>query len=391
MDFDEVIAPLTRKKFLSDHWNKAFLRMKGKAGRFTGLLTWDDLNAILEQHRLTPPRFKLVQDGKALDHHLYLSPGLGGTPRLDSGKVAACLAGGATLILDSVQEIAPRVRALSESFRDALHAGNYVNLYAGWHSQNGFDLHWDSQDTVILQLSGKKRWQVFAPTRPHPLQEDVEAPARPTGPPVWDGLLEDGDAIYIPRGWWHMAYPVNEPSLHLTFATVPPHGIDLLRWMTERLRAQDLVREDLPALGDAPAQAAYLVKLRAIVNQAMDDGLIDAFRREWEGDSFPNTRINLPQAPYEQLGPIDDRSTIRLTAAHRLAFVPAGTNVEFKANGKLYVVPADMVPALALLVDTRAFTVAELAARVAGETAVANLRKCLTVLARAGILLVEKG
>jgi ribosomal protein L16 Arg81 hydroxylase len=389
MDFDQVIAPLTRKRFLAEHWNKSFLRMKGKAGRFAGLLGWGELNAILEQHRLAPPRFKLVQDGKQLDPSSYLSAGLGGAPRLDSGKLVAALAGGATLILDSVQEMAPRVRDLSESFREALHSGNYVNLYAGWHSQNGFDLHWDSQDTIILQLSGRKRWQLFEPTRLHPLQDDVEAPARPTGPPHWDGIIEDGDAIYIPRGWWHMAFPLDEPSLHLTFATVPPNGMDLLRWLIARLPRHVEARRNLPAIDDTEGQAARLAELRALLAAELHDGAIADFHREWVGDSFPSPHVRLPGAPYEQLGPIGEQSRIRLAAAHRLTFATVGDKVEFKANGKYYVLPADLVPALELLTDTKAIPMAELGARLDGDKAIDNLKKALAVLARAGIVLVS--
>ena len=34
--------------------------------------------------------------------------------------------------------------------------------------------------------------------------------------PLWEGMLEDGDLLYIPRGWWHVATPLDEPTLHLT-------------------------------------------------------------------------------------------------------------------------------------------------------------------------------
>lgn len=388
MDFDQVIAPLSRKSFLSNHRGKTFLHIKGAAGRFTDLLAWDDLNTILEQHRLSPPRLKLAQDGRPVDPARYLSPGLGGLRRLDSGKLVTCLAGGATLILDAVEELAPRVRDLSDSFRDALHSGCYVNLYAGWHSQNGFGLHWDSQDAMILQLSGRKRWQVFEPTRLHPLQDDVEPPPNPTTPPVWDGMLEDGDALYIPRGWWHMAYPVNEPSLHLTFTTVSPHGVDLLGWVTARLRQHAEIRQDLPAADDMTAQQAHLAKLRTLLNQALDDQSIQDFRCEWEGDSFPRPHIHLPAAPYEQLASLNENSMIRLSAAHRLSFIPSGDNVEFRANGALYVVSAELVPALALLTDTTAFSLSELTARVSGDNAIANLEQTLADMARAGMILI---
>ncbi|MDF7776306.1 cupin domain-containing protein [Sphingomonas sp. AOB5] len=389
MEFDQVVAPLSREQFLADHHGKSFLRIPGTPGRFAGLIGWDELSAILEQHRLAPPRFKLVQGGQPLDPSRYLSAGLGGTPRLDSAKFATALAGGATLILDAAEELAPRIRALSDSFRDVFRSGNYVNLYAGWFAQNGFDLHWDSQEAMILQLGGRKRWQVFAPTRLHPLQDDVEAPARPTGPPLWDGMLEDGDALYIPRGWWHMAWPVDEPSLHLTFTTVQPNGIDLARWVAATLRRHAELREDLPALDDAAGQAARIASLRTLMSEALSDDLIATFRRQWEAESFPRTRVNLPGGPYQQLAALTDASKVRLGGAHKLAFATIGANAEFVAGGKLYVVPADLVPALALLSDTAAVPVSELVAQVKPERA-ADLRKALAVLARAGVFLVEQ-
>src|ERR1700710_581735 len=98
LDFDSVIAPLGRDKFLRDHWNKSFVRMQGPATRFSGLFGWEDLNAVLEQHRLTPPRVMLYKDGQPLDPSRYVTPPQLGTPRLDSGGLAVCVAEGATLI-----------------------------------------------------------------------------------------------------------------------------------------------------------------------------------------------------------------------------------------------------------------------------------------------------
>ena len=45
LEFDHVIAPLTRDRFLAEFWNKSFLAAKGTPGRFSDLLGWDDLNA----------------------------------------------------------------------------------------------------------------------------------------------------------------------------------------------------------------------------------------------------------------------------------------------------------------------------------------------------------
>ena len=67
LEFDQVIAPLTRDQFLADYWSKSFLAAKGKAGRFSDLLGWDELNAILEQHRLYPPGFRLIYEGRNIE------------------------------------------------------------------------------------------------------------------------------------------------------------------------------------------------------------------------------------------------------------------------------------------------------------------------------------
>ena len=62
---DQVIAPLSREKFLGEHWNKSLLRLKGQKGRFAPL-PWDELSTILEWQR-TSPQLKLFQDGKQVE------------------------------------------------------------------------------------------------------------------------------------------------------------------------------------------------------------------------------------------------------------------------------------------------------------------------------------
>ena len=42
-----------------------------------------------------------------------MSNGWGNVPRIDSGRLIACLAGGATLIMDCMDELSPQIRALS--------------------------------------------------------------------------------------------------------------------------------------------------------------------------------------------------------------------------------------------------------------------------------------
>jgi len=388
--FDEAVSPLGADAFLRDYWLKNFLHITGKAGRFTKLLTWSDLNVILEQHRLAPPRLKLYRDGQPIDPAHYLTPAMFGVPRLDAGGLAASLAQGASLILDDVQELAPRVRELMHSIQDALHTDAFANLYAGWHTQRALNLHWDSQEAMVLQLAGRKRWKIYGPTRLHPLKNDIEQPAQPPGGPAWEGILQDGDTLYIPRGWWHEAFPLDEPSLHLTISLTPPTGMDYLGWAASRLRRHAELRASLPAHDDA-AQTAAAETIAKLVAEALSAAPLSDFLREWDANIRPSPHVRLPQAAYEQFSAITDGSRVRLAALHRLSFSRQDDNFAFPAAGRLWTVPAPLQPALARLQNSRDFTVAQLVAALPEPAAKDDLLKSLGVLARAGVVLVAKG
>jgi hypothetical protein len=242
---------------------------------------------------------------------------------------------------------------------------------------------------LVLQLCGRKHWKVYAPTRLHPLKNDFEAPAPPSSAPAWEGILNDGDALYIPRGWWHEAFPLDEPSLHLTISLTPPTALDYLGWALSRLRRHAELRASLP--GDSATQA----ETAGIIAKLLDDTLKEApvfdFLREWNANIRPNPHIRLPDAPYAQLAPITDDSRIRLSSLHLLTFTREGEHFAFAAGGRLWTVPAALMPALAMLKNSSESSVTALAAELPYPAAKGDLVKSLGVLAQAGIVLVTKG
>src|SRR5215469_11621436 len=120
IELDELVAPLSRQDFLSDYWGRKFLHMPGRPGGFAGLMGWDELNAILEQSRLAPPRLKLTQNGQSIDPARYMMTGMDGVPRVDSGKFIACLSQGASLVIDCIEELAPRVSLACQALQKTL-------------------------------------------------------------------------------------------------------------------------------------------------------------------------------------------------------------------------------------------------------------------------------
>jgi hypothetical protein len=292
MSIEDIVAPLGFSDFVANYWNSQFCRLSGPAGRFSSLIGWPTLSAILEQDFLAPPRLKLIQNGRGVPPERYLAPLRSGTQLFAEGLLA-CLSEGATLVIDSIDRLAPPIGAVAESFEQALRSTTTVNLYASWPRGSGFNLHWDNQDMMILQASGRKYWKVYAPTYPFPLHRG-NAVHRPVGDPVWQGVLEDGAVLYLPRGWWHVAEPLDEPSLHLTITMVPARGIDVLQWILERARSHLEVRMDVPRLADAETQRAYTAKLREAFLETLDDQALAAFFQQLDSRAPARPKLQFP-------------------------------------------------------------------------------------------------
>jgi len=390
--FDWVISPLIFDSFLSKFWGKSFVHLVGRKGKFESLFSWAELNRILEQHRLPPSQLKLVRDGRGVDVKLYMAANRG-KPRLNSAGLINQLSDGATLIIDNIDELAPAVFHLTQAFEDVLQSRSLSNLYASWRTQKGFDLHWDDQDTFILQVSGRKHWKVYPPTRLHPLTDDAEVAPAPTGEPAWEGILEDGDAIYLPRGWWHVAFPLDEPSLHLTVTLIPADGTDFLLWLVERLKSFPEVRMNVPHLGSEIDHKEYVRKVRQILNDSCDANALETFIAEWEVNFPLPTSINLPYAPEASRAPITPETNVRLSACRRLVFLDAAVpqTTSFVAGGIRGECPTDLVPALAELRGTSSCCVAELAAHLPDESSTSKLIILLTALAMRGVLQSDSG
>ena len=249
----DMLAPVSADEFFAEHAFKRPLLVRGDAGKFENLFTWQSLNRILSYSRHDALRVHLDQVGVSPDQLTFTHEAVNvrgeRIPRIDAGLLYERLRGGATLVVDAVNDVDPQVARLSEELAAKLSARRATTvLFASFGHTPGFAIHWDNRDVYALQVEGRKRWSVFEPSVVAPLDRgDQHTPGGgEPGALFWEGTLERGDMLYVPRGWWHEVTSEDTPSLHLILGFGPVTALDYLSWATDHLEGMDLMRLDMP-------------------------------------------------------------------------------------------------------------------------------------------------
>jgi hypothetical protein len=385
----ELLAPTAVETFLAEHYGQHHFLQTGPASRFERLLGWRDLNRILADHRLEPPRLRLARDGVPVGEEQYArrqASRRGFTyPVLEPVRLREQLRDGATLVLDGVDQLHPPVRELAAGLERELGERVQVNLYASFHERKGFGLHWDDHDVLVLQAAGRKRWRVYGMTRRYPLHRDLAEPAEPAGEPVWEGFLEAGTLLHVPRGHWHDAMAGGEPSLHLTVGVIRQNGIDLLHWLADRLRGVEAYRRDLARQDSRQERRERGRQLRSALLTLWSEDLVDEFFDAQDAGALPRPALSLPWGVGDE--GLEDERLLRANLPRRLTPRPHPDGVELRALGRSWVFAPGARPMLERLLDAEPHAVGELLALglTGGREA---RRELLAFLCQEGLLTV---
>lgn len=326
---DSILGELGRDSFLKNYLGKRFVALPGPANRFSQLLGWSDLNRLLEAHTFTTETLRMTKEGQEITDFITEYTKFNRPPimtRISSKLITEHLRQGATLIVNEIQKPVERIRLLAETLETALDARVNVNMYFSLYEKHGFGCHYDMHDVLVLQLHGRKHWQVFGSRSvtpfPHEAFDRTEKP--PVIQPIWDEMLTQGDALYLPRGFWHFAKPIGEPTLHLTIGIVRPTGLDVLNWLVQQLAGNELIRADTPLPQHPETHAEYVSHLRAAIAKTVGQPeLLGKFMRHRSiaetGFATPwRVKFGLPWSATEAVVPPTDDALIQITTPNGL-------------------------------------------------------------------------
>ncbi|HEY9226782.1 MAG TPA: cupin domain-containing protein [Gemmatimonadaceae bacterium] len=387
LSFADLVRPLTTSTFLETVWGREYVRLTGDQDRFEHLLPWPVLNRILREHRFDPSRLRLVKDGASLPASGYLRSG----GQVATAEFTRALRDGATLNINAVHELHEPIARLAETMEDVFHERVQANLYASWQTVNGFDLHWDGHDVFVVQVAGRKQWGIYGSTLADPVRSDAfetKAP-RPTTP-LWSGLLNPGELLYMPRGCWHVATPVDEPCIHLSFGVRQSTGADFLHWLATDLLATDVCRTNVPRLSNEADVTAYTDRLRAAVADAIDSATLRRYFSDTDARAEVRPDVSLPLAA-TQLDPVFDDATIRFVPLRARLATRDANRTSIVCLGRRWSFAASVRPMLERLITRDPASFSELQAFLPPDMTSEELRRLLAKMLRDGLIAADFG
>lgn len=346
---------------------------------------WSSIDRLL--HALDPaaPTMRLFHHGQVSEQAYTDEFVEVGKPRrrLNKAKFYEYLQCGATLQINWLERHSVEAKRLCLEVGRFAGAQTSGNAYLSFSGDGTFGKHWDTHDVFAIQLIGRKRWRVFAPTFPLPLtfqSHDRSGQQCPAEPSI-ELTMEEGDVLYLPRGWWHHVVPLQGGSFHFSVGCYTPKLFDyLVQTSAKYLELQVAARRSFAPNDYREATAKLLDELKAVLT---DPANAAAFDRDFLSRERMTSELNLglldsaaPALPDTALLGLATFSAPRLDGG---PLIVNGAQISLDPVGRAVV---------AALCGCNALTVGELCARIENTTPDA-VRRAVLDLARHDVVTIQ--
>jgi hypothetical protein len=136
---------------------------------------------------------------------------------MDKTLINEQISRGAAILLEGLDILDPQINA----FVGELDAGlpcalsNCVAFFSQRQNE-AYQGHCDTDDVLVLQLAGEKRWRIFTPQQRRYV-DNFPLDAQQLGRQIAELTLRAGDALYVRAGVPHLCETPGDYSLHLSF------------------------------------------------------------------------------------------------------------------------------------------------------------------------------
>ncbi len=250
-----LLEPVKKEDFYSNYYGKDFLYVPGSDTKLKDLLSYEDINELLQKFKLDVPNIRIVKDGQSVPRSALMEEGLQSfyvtekMPFLNNNAVASFLQSGYVMAIDDINQFINNLYLLRIALEWDMRERNKMNCYLGKEMSKGFGVHWDNHDVIVLQIYGEKNWNMYGFTEEYPLRPHNSQNNGPTEP-LAQIRMTPGDVLYFPRGYWHATQAEKDFSLHITIGITRKTSLDYIDWLNTRLIKDPFFRKFLPHPAD---------------------------------------------------------------------------------------------------------------------------------------------
>ncbi|ODC03018.1 hypothetical protein BFW38_05125 [Terasakiispira papahanaumokuakeensis] len=236
------------------------------------LISYDDVAQLLKNSRHCNPGVRLAKNGNIIPHEEYTysySNFQGEAAELLCHKaIYDCFLDGATIIYDNIEERLEKLLKLIQSMEYLLEEYCSAHLYVSKEEESGLDIHWDDHDVLVLQIHGQKKWTLYEKDIKYPVRSDrLRNPGMP-GAEIWSGVLDPGNILYLPRGYWHLPEATGEICCHISIAIDRKIGKQYIHWLMNHLSDELISRVDVPS-SSSENHHLFTSKISQMLNEAV--------------------------------------------------------------------------------------------------------------------------
>jgi hypothetical protein len=276
--FGSLIAPVSAEEFQAHYWEQQPLIVhRANPDYYGDLFTLRDLDEAVTRS----PDYIKLSDAATKMSTSYIAPTVSGLE-----TILADMRDGGTLVLDHLELREPKLGLVCRLLAQELGHRFQTNLYLTPPQGKGSIPHWDNHDVFILQVMGSKRWTIEKERRAFPGKGDKMGSAgREFRGELNSFTVNEGDLIYIPRGFIHAAECGAAPSLHVTIGVVAFFFEDLLHAaLKAAIQRDERLRRTLPMRFMNGGREGLVRSMRAALRDTDDEiflgTVVDEYRDE---------------------------------------------------------------------------------------------------------------
>ncbi|MBS0472070.1 MAG: hypothetical protein JSR60_13435 [Proteobacteria bacterium] len=263
--FQEFVAPFSPDQFFEILRERKLVFRRGThLGRMDGLLSWDAMLQLVESGKVPADKVRLLRNSSRSPTVFFTDGG-----KTNPEKLRQLFEKGVSLVIEPVERYVPEIQKLCDDIAAACGEHIMAGAVATTGGGGAFVQHYDPEDFAIVQLEGSKRWRVYDTPVPDPVR-DMPPQLAPAGEPIFDEMLQPGDFLFLPAGYWHCCENGPGRSLHISMVFRPPTGIQGVQTLLTDAMDDPIFRRPLTRLHDPTERAAHLAALKARLLKMID-------------------------------------------------------------------------------------------------------------------------